>query len=80
MNHNRFLTFKQVRDLTGLSRSTIWRLERAGKFPRHHRISPNRVAWDQEAISRWMELTIQNIDPQDDSMSRKEQSDESDGY
>jgi prophage regulatory protein len=80
LNHNRFLTFKQVRDLTGLSRSTIWRLERAGKFPRHHRISPNRVAWDQEAISRWMELTIQNIDPQDDSMSRKEQSDESDGY
>lgn len=58
MNTNRFLTFKQVRDRTGLSRSTIWRLERAGKFPRHHRISPNRVAWDESAINEWIEKMI----------------------
>ena len=31
--------------MTGLSRSTAWREERAGRFPKRHRISPNSVAW-----------------------------------
>ena len=34
-----------VRDRTGLSRSTIWRLERRGTFPMHRRISLNAVGW-----------------------------------
>jgi prophage regulatory protein len=40
----KLLRFPAVRDRTGLSRSTIWRLERKGAFPRHHRISANAVA------------------------------------
>ena len=40
----RFLRFPAVRARTGLSRTTIWRLERQGDFPCHRRISRNAVA------------------------------------
>jgi prophage regulatory protein len=51
----KLLRFPVVRERTGLSRSTIWRLERRGEFPRHHRIAPNVVAWGEHEVSRWIE-------------------------
>jgi prophage regulatory protein len=51
----RLLRFPAVRERTGLSRSTIWRLERRGEFPRHHRISPNVVAWVEQDVAEWIE-------------------------
>ena len=50
----KFLRFDAVRDRTGLSRSTIWRLERRGEFPRHRRISPNAVGWLEIEIQDWV--------------------------
>ena len=50
----RLLRFPAVRLRTGLSRSTIWRLERAGDFPRHIRLSPNAVAWIEDEIAGWI--------------------------
>lgn len=51
----KLLRFPVVRERTGLSRSTIWRLERRGEFPKHHRIAPNVVAWSEHEVSRWIE-------------------------
>jgi prophage regulatory protein len=48
------LRFPAVRDRTGLSRTTVWRLERLGAFPRHRRISANAVAWLEEEIVGWI--------------------------
>jgi prophage regulatory protein len=50
----KFLRFHAVRDRTGLSRSTIWRLERRGEFPKHRRISTNAVGWLEQEINDWM--------------------------
>jgi len=50
----KLLRFPIVRERTGLSRSTIWRLERRGEFPRHHRIAPNVVAWIEEEVAAWI--------------------------
>lgn len=50
----KLLRFPTVRERTGLSRSTIWRLEQRGEFPRHHRIAPNVVAWIEEEVSAWI--------------------------
>jgi prophage regulatory protein len=50
----RLLRFPAVRERTGLSRSTIWRLERAGGFPRHRRISRNSVGWLENEIADWI--------------------------
>ena len=55
----RFLRFPAVRARTGLSRSTIWRLEREGGFPRHHRISRNAVAWVEDEVTEWMRSKLE---------------------
>ena len=51
----KLLRFPAVRDRTGLSRSTIWRLERRGEFPKHYRIAPNVVAWVEDDVAGWIE-------------------------
>ncbi len=55
-NHieDRFLREPEVRRLTGLSRTTRWRLERVGKFPRRRRIADNAVAWLASEVRSWM--------------------------
>jgi prophage regulatory protein len=50
----RFLRFPAVRARTGLSRTTVWRLERQGDFPRHRRISTNAVAWAEHEVADWI--------------------------
>lgn len=52
------IRFQAVRARTGLSRSTIWRLERAGHVPAHRRISPNAVAWLEQDITKWIESKV----------------------
>lgn len=56
----KLLRFPLVRERTGLSRSTIWRLERRGEFPKHHRIAPNIVAWSEIEVSRWIEQRLED--------------------
>ncbi len=50
----RFIRLQTVRDRTGLSRSTIWRLERRGDFPKHRRISLNAVGWLEAEVDEWV--------------------------
>ena len=57
----KLLRFPAVRERTGLSRSTIWRLESRGEFPRHHRIAPNVVAWIEEEVSSWIQQRVRAV-------------------
>ncbi len=50
---DRFLRESEVRRITGLSRTTRWRLERHGDFPRRRQISANAVAWLESEIRQW---------------------------
>lgn len=52
---DRFLPWRKVRDITGLGRTTAWRLRRAGDFPHPVPISPGRVAWRERDIAHWNE-------------------------
>jgi prophage regulatory protein len=49
----KFLRVRQVIQLTGLSRMTIYRLELAGEFPKRRRLSKNSVAWLDTDIDEW---------------------------
>jgi len=49
----KFLRIRQVMQLTGLSRMTIYRLELAGRFPKRRRLSENSVAWLESDIEAW---------------------------
>jgi prophage regulatory protein len=57
----KLLRFSAVRERTGLSRSTIWRLERDGDFPKHRRISANAVAWVEAEVMNWIHSKIGDI-------------------
>ena len=45
MDEDRFIREAEVQRITGLSRTTRWRLEREGKFPSRRQLSENAVAW-----------------------------------
>jgi prophage regulatory protein len=47
------LTYHDVQRITGLSRSTIIRLVKSGKFPTPLKIGDRAVAWDPEQIENW---------------------------
>ena len=51
---DRFIREPEIALITGLSRTTRWRLERAGKFPNRRRISTNAVGWLASEINAWM--------------------------
>lgn len=52
------LRFPQVKDMTGLSRTTIWRLEQTGDFPKRVQLSPNAVGWRESEINHWQSSRI----------------------
>lgn len=50
---DRLLPWPMVKDLTGLSRTTAWRLQRTGVFPRPGAVSPRRVCWREQELKGW---------------------------
>jgi predicted DNA-binding transcriptional regulator AlpA len=44
----------ECRALTGLSRPTRWRLERAGLFPKKRQLSPGCKGWLRSEIQAWI--------------------------
>ena len=51
---DRFLREAEVLRITGLSRTTRWRMERRGEFPRRRILSRNAVGWLASQIEAWM--------------------------
>ena len=54
------LTVNEVIQMTRLSRSTIYRLEKIAKFPSRKNLSARRVAWDKKDIDSWLG-NLQNV-------------------
>ena len=58
-NHPQIITKKQLRDRIPYSDTQIWRLERAGRFPRRVKLGPNRVGWRSlSEIDGWIDLKL----------------------
>lgn len=51
---DRILRNKDLDVITGLSRTTRWRLERAGNFPARRQLSKLAVGWLKSEIDVWM--------------------------
>lgn len=58
----RFIREPECKSITGLSRTTRWRLEKAGKFPARRKISQNTVGWLSTEIEEWMRSKIESPD------------------
>jgi predicted DNA-binding transcriptional regulator AlpA len=54
----RFLRLKTVAELCGLSRTTIWRLERDGQFPGRYRLGANAVGWLADEVEDWIRCRV----------------------
>ena len=54
MNNMQLLNRKQVSERTGLSFTTLKRLEAAGKFPGRRQITERRVAWLESDIDSFI--------------------------
>jgi len=47
------LRYPAVAQATGLSRTTLWRLERLGLFPSRRQLSSNTVGWPRAEVLAW---------------------------
>ncbi len=54
MEEDRFIREPEVKRITGLSRTTRWRLERKGEFPPRRQLSENAVGWLESEIRVWI--------------------------
>lgn len=54
-DQDRILRTQEVQKLVGLSRSTIWRLERSQKFPARVPLSIGSVGWLKSDIESWIQ-------------------------
>jgi prophage regulatory protein len=53
--NERFVREAECRDITGLSRTTRWRLERTENFPKRRQISDNAVGWLFSELRTWLD-------------------------
>lgn len=51
----RILSMKEVCELTGYSRTHIYRLERAGKFPRRRKLGLAKIGFLRSEFHTWIE-------------------------
>ena len=55
----RILREPEVLKMVGLSRVTIWRWQRDGKFPKRRRLGASAVGWLETEVEEWIEEHFQ---------------------
>lgn len=58
----RMLSEKQVLEIVPVGRTTLYRMEKSGRFPRSTYISPNRRVWFEDEIVSWQNA-VDEFDP-----------------
>ena len=58
----RMLSEKQVLQIVPVARTTLYRMEKAGRFPKSTYISPNRRVWFEDEIIAWQNA-VDEFDP-----------------
>lgn len=56
--NDKILRRAAVEEMTGLSRSTLYRMMDRGEFPRPARIGQRAVGWRASEISHWVNVTL----------------------
>jgi prophage regulatory protein len=58
----RMLNEKQVLEIVPVGRTTLYRMEKAGRFPKSTYISPNRRIWFEDEVVAWQNA-VDAFDP-----------------
>jgi len=51
---DRMLRWPEVHALVRLGRTTVWEMERAGRFPRRRSLGGFMVAWVESEVQEWI--------------------------
>jgi prophage regulatory protein len=51
---DRILRWPEVKEQTGLSRTTAWREVRAGRFPAPIKLTDHAIGWRQSDLDDWL--------------------------
>ena len=54
MESPRIIRLNELRTLTGLPASTIYRMMREGTFPQHLKLSKRAVGWRESEVLTWI--------------------------
>lgn len=65
---DRLLSEKEVLAVTGLGRTTLWRMQNEGAFPMRVRRGKRGVAWRESAVTEW----IDGLEPAQHAWADKE--------
>ena len=52
---NRIVRPKELRATLGISKTTLWKMEKAGKLPPRIQISERAVGWTESSINEFLE-------------------------
>ncbi len=55
IKYDRFVREDECKNITGLSKTTRWRMEQKGTFPSRVRIGNRIVAWKLSKLNQWLE-------------------------
>jgi prophage regulatory protein len=56
----RIMRFKEVREVTGLSKTTINRFEKEGRFPSRVSLGPRSIGWFEEDVQTFLSSLREN--------------------
>ena len=54
MDIDRLVSMKEVEEWTGLTRTNIYRMRKAGEFPEPLLIGPNTIRWRESTLAAWL--------------------------
>lgn len=54
MQAQQFLRREQVLAKLGISRTTLYNLEKTGRFPQHFMVTPRCAVWRADEVDAWM--------------------------
>jgi prophage regulatory protein len=63
-NEVRLLRFKQINEMTGLPKSSVYALIKKGEFPSPIPITPQTVGWISTEVSEWIASRVKAARPQ----------------
>ena len=55
METNQIIRAPEVIAMVGMSRTTLWRMERDGTFPKRLQLSTRNVGWNRSSVVRWIQ-------------------------
>ncbi len=66
----RFIRTRQVLQMIGVGRTTLWKMVQAGCFPRPVRITERSAGYLLDSVEQWMRLRAQGLPWQPDASAR----------